>query len=77
MIPEQLKQADLPHCMVYLWSCFGEMSAGRQYNEFGPMPLQYSEIWAWIRLTKIELDNWELSVIKRIDSLFLSEAMKK
>jgi len=41
------------------------------------MALSYSELESWANLTKTEPTAWEISVIKTIDRVFLTEAGKK
>ena len=41
------------------------------------MSLNYSEIKAWAELTGTTPTSWEVSVLKRIDQVFLTEAAKK
>ncbi|MDI6742662.1 MAG: hypothetical protein QMD11_07970 [Smithella sp.] len=76
-MPEQLKPVDIPDFVNYLWQWFLELSRGRGYAEYGPMPLSYSEIKAWAQLTKTELQSWELNVIKKIDLIYLAKEIKK
>lgn len=76
-MPEELQQKELPECLFYLWQWFIELSNGRQYGEFGPMPLSYTEIQAWAALTGNTPTAWEVETLKRIDVAFLQEAMKK
>jgi hypothetical protein len=75
--PPQLEPMELPYMLNYLWSWFCDLSGGRGYAEFGPLPLSYSEIQAWAALTKNEPTAWEVNVLKQIDREFLSEAAKK
>ena len=76
-MPDQLKPIDAPDCLMYLWGWFCDLSNSRQYGEAGPMALTYSEIQAWANLTKNEPAAWEVEVLKKIDRVFLNEAMKK
>ena len=75
--PPQLEPADLPGCLDYLWRWFCELSGGRGYAEFGPLPLTYSEIKAWSELTKTDTAAWEVETLKALDRAYLNEAMKK
>lgn len=75
--PKQLKEIELPYCVVYLWQWFCELSGGRGYSDFGPLPLNYSEILAWSQLTKTDPIAWEVQAIKAIDRVFITEAGKK
>ena len=76
-MPEQLKPKDVTYELSYLWEWFCDLSNGRGYAEFGPLPLNYSEIQAWAQLTRTEPTAWEVTVIKQIDRVYLTEANKK
>ena len=56
--------------MGHLWDWFLELSGGRQ----GLSPLTYAEIQAWASLTGRSPEPWEVWVLKRMDSLFLTTA---
>jgi hypothetical protein len=68
---------DINPAIQYLWGFFCELSGARGYSEMGPLPLTYSEIQAWAQLTRTDPTAWEIQVIKSIDRVFLTEAMKK
>ena len=76
-LPPQLESVDIPCVVVYLWQWFCELSGGRGYAEYGPLPLTYSEILAWAQLTGTEPTSWEVDVLKTIDRAFITEACKK
>lgn len=77
-MPEELANAPvMPECAAYLWAYFWELHRSRHHNGFGWLSLQYSDIEAWSRLTKQKLDQWELSAILRLDSLYLDSLAKK
>ena len=76
-MPSQLEPVDMPECLLYLWQWFCELSGGRGYTENGPAPLAYSEIQAWSQLIKSEPTAWEVEALKKIDRVYLTEAMKK
>lgn len=76
-MPEQLKPVEIPYHLVYLWEWFCQLSGSRGFSEVGPLPLSYQEIKAWAELTRMEPMAWEVQVIKNIDTLYLTESMKK
>jgi hypothetical protein len=49
----------------------------RSYNGFGPNPISHSEILAWSQLYNARLTGWELSVIRRLDILYMQHAYNK
>ena len=66
-----------PRELTYLWTIFAELHSGRGNNGFGPLPLSYSEIDAWSRLTAQPLRPWEVAAIKRIDTAYIGHAATK
>lgn len=76
-MPEQLEPKELPYALDYLWMWFCELSGCRQYSEIGALPLTYQEIQAWATLTKTEPAAWEIEVIKKLDTLYITEMAKK
>ncbi len=55
---------------VLAW--FLELNQGRGSSGFGPLPLGWSEIEAWARLTGKELRPQEVALLKRLDSTYLT-----
>ena len=76
-MPAQLEPVEVPQAILYLWGWFCELSNARQYGEFGPMPISFSEIKAWSDLTHSDPAAWEVATLKEIDRVYLSEANKK
>lgn len=76
-MPEQLKPKDATYELAYLWEWFCQLSNSRRYAEVGALPISYTEIKAWAELTYSEPTAWEVSVIKQIDGIFISESNKK
>lgn len=75
--PKELEPLDVPYALEYLWQWFCELSAGRHYSEYGPQSLSYTEMLAWARLTGKQLMVWEVETLKRIDAVYITEAMRK
>lgn len=67
--PAQLvaKDAGIFH---YIFAHFCEVSAGRG-SGFGPCPLSWVEIDAWIRLRKLHLTIFEVDLIRLLDNNWL------
>lgn len=59
-----------------MWENFLELNRRRTGNGFSALPLQYSDIEAWARLTKRALDQWELQTLLDIDDAYLGYANK-
>jgi len=62
----------IPKSLTYLWGFFLELSRQRGSNGFGPSPLAYTDIYSWTKLTKIRLSGWEIDLILKLDSAYLS-----
>lgn len=75
-MPEQLKPLELPAALEYIWNWFCELHGGRQYGGFGAMSISYSEIYAWVELTKADPSPWEIGLLKQLDHIYLTEAYK-
>lgn len=43
----------------------------------GPLPISYTEIKAWSELTGAQPSPWEVMAVKRLDQIYIAEAMKK
>lgn len=69
--PEQLAPQPFPHELSHIWEWFQVMSSMRQNAGFGVSRLS-SEIVDWQKLEGIRLNPYELEVIRRIDSIFVT-----
>lgn len=77
-MPEEFKAIPkLPLSMHELWAYFLELNRRRKSNGFGPVPLQYSDIEAWQRMTNRTLDVWELEAILELDDAYLIVSANK
>lgn len=75
--PKELLGPIPPVELRYVWSIFLSLHGGRRYSEHGPDALSYSEIKAWCDLCHEDLTIWELDIVKRIDTTFLSVASER
>jgi hypothetical protein len=69
--PAALIGPPLPERADYLWQMFHDLHSGRSYSSGGPNPLSWSDIKAWDDLMEVGLKDWEVRVIKALDSLWL------
>lgn len=69
--PAELNNEPPNPLILYLLDYFLELNLSRQIG-MSVNPLLYSEIEAWCRLSKIDLDKWELNVIKQLDVIWLN-----
>lgn len=58
--------------LSYLWKAFGRLSNRRGSNGFGAMPIGWSDIEAFSRLSRIQFHPWEIELIEDIDKLYLA-----
>jgi len=59
-----------------VWQAFLRLSSARTSNGFGANPLTYLEIDAFCRLTNQQFSNFELDIIKQLDSLAMKHIQK-
>lgn len=55
---------------LYIVERFFDLSIGRTSSGFGLTPLTWLDIDAYCRLRKIEFTNWELDLLRLLDSRF-------
>ena len=61
----------LPDVAAHLWHLFLDLHKWREYGESGPKRLSYSLMLAAPDIIGVRLSCWEISVINRLDSLWL------
>ena len=61
----------LPPALAYLWTIYRRLRR-RKGGGFGPQPVEWPDIDAFLRHARIVLAPWEIEVIEEIDDLFLS-----
>jgi hypothetical protein len=62
---------DFPIPLAYLWQAYHRIRRRKGGNGFGVMPLEWSDIDAFNRLTGMALAPWEVGMIERLDDVFL------
>lgn len=76
IIADELIKIDVHPSVMYLWHYFLQLSSSRQ-SGMAVSPLSYFEIESWQRLSRIEISPFELTVIKALDSAFISHINSK
>lgn len=71
------EEKDIPESLEYIWNWWCEVQTARQSSGFGPLPLSFTEMYAWSVLTQRQLQPWEVEAIRDIDHAFLTESMKE
>lgn len=74
---QELLEPPCPHPLIYLWRGFLEISSSRGSNGYGPSPISYTELDCWARLTRRKLTAFDVEVIMRLDSIYLSEQSRQ
>jgi hypothetical protein len=70
-LPE-LQTPQFPDRIGHVWTMFSELHKGRSYTDSGPCPLTYEGMYAWDRLTRTDLKDWEVRAIKKLDDVWLA-----
>jgi hypothetical protein len=60
----------------YLWRAFHRLSGRRGSNGFGPSPISWADIDAFVRYSKMRLAPWEVEIIEMLDDLWRNEQAK-
>lgn len=56
---------------------FIELHNCRSSNGFGVNPINYQEIYAYAQLYSLQLEEWEIGLIKRFDNVALAQFAKQ
>lgn len=70
--PPELVTPPAPAGAAHLLAWFADLAAGRGVGYMAPLPLSYSEMEAWARLTGRTLTPWEVLVLRRLDNAYLA-----
>jgi hypothetical protein len=68
---------ECPKELEHVWSWFLELCSGRANTGFGPAPISFSEVKAWSEMTGVTPTPWEVTLLKRLDSFYLSIMVKR
>jgi hypothetical protein len=72
-LQEELDGPPAPEGAEHLWDTFMRISTRRGSTGFGAAPLSWSDLDAFVRMTRCPLSPWEIEVIERLDDLFMAE----
>lgn len=75
--PRLLVEATPPGWGRYLLDLFDDMSLARTGNIAGPEAISWSEMAAWLQLRRLRLDEWEIGVLRALDSAWLAAYYKR
>ena len=72
---EEVEQSNadaiFPDVASHIWAAFNELHDGRTYGMRGPNPISYENISSWCELSGVELQYWEIQIIKSIDNIYI------
>jgi hypothetical protein len=71
--PAALEDLPLPADAEHIWHWFLALHAGRSSNGFGPNPISWSDISAWISITQTIVRPSEIAAIMMVDRLWLEQ----
>lgn len=72
----ELRCPPCPALVQYLWATFQRLSNRRGSSGFGPLPISWSELRAFMDITGRRFTAWELDMIEALDVVYLNEATK-
>ena len=70
--PELQSMIEAPESLVQIWYWFCALNNTRSDNMQGECPITYSEMLAYFTLQNIDVDSWEIDIIKKIDHVYLA-----
>ena len=66
----------LPVAGGYLWNAYSRLRRRKGGTGFGPAPLEWPDIQAFMAAARYPLAPWEIEIIEAIDDLFIAERGK-
>lgn len=68
----ELAAPPAPASLIYLLQIYHRIRRRKAGNGFGPSPVEWPDIDAFVRNAGIVLAPWELEIIETLDDVFLS-----
>lgn len=76
--PKELEElVQLPESCYQVWHWFLELHSSRSGNGFGANPISYTDIYSYFSLLDITPEQWELSLLRRLDNTALEHLAKE
>ena len=66
----------LPPVLAYLWRAFQRIRRRKGGSGFGPSPIEWPDIDAFVRNSRFHLLPWEIEVIEELDDLYMAQQAK-
>ena len=73
----QLALPPFPDALAYIWSAFSRLRNRKGGTGFGPSPIEWPDIDAFCRHSRMTLAPWEVEVIEALDGAYLRVGTKK
>jgi hypothetical protein len=73
---DELVKAEKPLLLSDVFDWFMDLRSARKSNGFALMSIEFSEIHAYFSMRKIQIEKWELDLIRALDSISL-EALRE
>lgn len=76
--PKELEDLkELPESCTQVWRWFIDLNNSRSSNGFGVNPISYSDIKSYIDLIGVNIEDWELQLIKQFDNEAMNSYVKE
>jgi len=73
---DELIKSEIPELLYYVFDWFMDLRSARKSNGFALMSIEFSEIHAYFSMRNIQIEKWELDLIRALDSISL-EALRE
>lgn len=72
----ELQLPHLPPSVAHLWEMYFRIRRRKGSNGFGPVPIEWPDIDAFIRVSGTSVRPWEVRIVEAIDDAYLEQAAK-
>lgn len=74
---DELAGAPFPEELVYLWRIYNRLRRRQGSSGWGPLPVSWSAIDAFVRHSKFNLVPWEVEIIEMLDDVYMRVNSKR
>lgn len=72
-VPKELENMkEMPEIFLLLWKDFRALDSDRTSTGYSPNPIGYEKILAYYKLMKLDIQPWEVEVLKYFDNTLLN-----
>ena len=72
-----LEEPEIPEGFEVVWEWFWELASGRGHTGFAWLPLSWTEMDAWARMSGVDLQPWLAGIFRAMDRAWLAEAARQ